>query len=91
MARLLLRQRKSFSIAISNTRRDSERERQRWIVFAGLDCIDALTRNVEALSEIGLAPIALRAQHFEPVLHTRWRQLRNTTARLNAPTITSMA
>src|SRR6185312_4037768 len=51
--------------------RDPERERQAGIVFAGLDGVDRLARDLKALGEIGLAPIASRAQDFEAVVHRR--------------------
>jgi hypothetical protein len=41
--------------------RDSEGEREAGIEFAGFDRIDRLARHLQALSQLGLAPIALRA------------------------------
>src|SRR5579884_3981953 len=48
---------------------DTERERQRRIIFAGLDRIDALTRDFEPFGEVLLAPAALSAEHAESVFH----------------------
>src|SRR5262245_51541950 len=50
---------------------DLERQRQARIVFAGLDRVHALARDAEPLGQIGLAPIALGAQDFEPVVQRR--------------------
>jgi len=46
-----------------------EGKRQRRIIFAGFDGIDALAGNVQPLSEVGLAPAPLCAEHFQAVLH----------------------
>src|SRR6478672_4480299 len=46
---------------------DAECERQRGIIFAGLDRVHALARHFEALAEILLAPVALGAEEAEAV------------------------
>src|SRR5438067_11850913 len=48
---------------------DAEGERQRGIVFAGLDRIDALARDFEAPGQVLLAPAALCSQEAEAVFH----------------------
>lgn len=48
----------------------AECERQRGIIFAGLDRIDRLPRHREEISQILLAPIALGAQDFKAVFHS---------------------
>ena len=48
---------------------DAEGERQRGIVFAGLDRVDALARHFEPLGQVLLAPVALGAEHAEAVFH----------------------
>src|SRR5690606_31798151 len=54
---------------------DAECQRQRRIVLAGFDRVDRLARHVEAQGQLRLAPVALGAQHFQPVLHgtPTWR------------------
>src|SRR5689334_23747401 len=49
--------------------REPEGERQRRIIFAGLDGVYRLARDAEAGAELRLAPVPLRAQHLQPVLH----------------------
>src|SRR5688572_19687573 len=48
---------------------DLEGERQRRVVLAGLDGVDALAGDPQAISELALAPVALGAQDLEAVLH----------------------
>lgn len=48
---------------------DSESKRQRWVIAAGFDRVDALSRHVEAPREIALAPIVAGAEDFDPVVH----------------------
>jgi len=59
---------------------DSKGERQRRVVLARLDGVDALPRDAETLGEVALAPVALGAQDSEPVVQAR--PLRETSARL---------
>ena len=47
---------------------DFEGKRKTGIEFAGFDRIDRLARHPQALSKLGLAPIALGAQHLESAL-----------------------
>ena len=44
------------------------------VEFAGLDGVDGLTRDLEALGEVGLGPVAFCAEDAEAVLH--WYLLR---------------
>lgn len=46
-----------------------EGERQAWVVLAGLDRVNALAGNVEALGQVGLVPSEFCAQRLESVLH----------------------
>src|SRR5690242_16881250 len=46
---------------------NAKRQRERRVVFAGLDRVDALARNFEPFTEILLAPVALRAQEAKTV------------------------
>src|SRR3954454_14858993 len=48
---------------------EAEGERQRRIVFAGLDRVDRLARHAEPAAKLRLAPVPLGPQHFETVLH----------------------
>ena len=52
-----------------------EGQRKTGIVFAGLDRVHRLARDVESLREIGLGPLPLRPEHTESVDH---RYLRRT-------------
>src|SRR5688572_6981474 len=46
-----------------------EGQRQRRIIFAGLDRVDGLARHAEPAAKLRLAPVAFRAQHLQPILH----------------------
>jgi hypothetical protein len=46
-----------------------ERQRKRGVVLAGLDGVDGLARDFEALREVGLRPVALGTQNAEAVIH----------------------
>src|SRR6476659_10272383 len=48
---------------------DAEGERQRRVVLAGLDRVDALSRDFQAAGEVGLAQAAFGAQDLEEILH----------------------
>ena len=54
---------------------DPEGERQRGIVAAGLDGVDALARDFEPIGEIALAPVAFGAQHLEAIVHSPLRRI----------------
>ena len=49
--------------------RDREGERKAGVELARFDRVDGLTRHLQPLSQIGLGPIALGPEHFEPILH----------------------
>ena len=51
--------------------REAEGERERGVVFAGLDRVDALTRNLEAVGKFALAPVAFSADLSKDTRHTR--------------------
>src|SRR5580698_10303580 len=65
---------------------DLEGERQAGVVFAGLDGVDALARDVEPPGEFGLTPVALGAQHFQAVFHRL--AIRQTARAMRAPSPT---
>src|SRR3954447_16302685 len=46
-----------------------EGERKRGIVFAGFDRVHRLARHAEPAAKLRLAPVALRSQHLQAVLH----------------------
>lgn len=52
-----------------------ESQRQRRVIFAGLDGVHTLSGNPEPLRKIGLRPVPFRAQNLEPVLHARHRTI----------------
>jgi len=52
----------------------TESQRQTRIELSIFDCIDGLPRYVESGGQLGLRPIALSAQDFEPVRH-RYRHV----------------
>lgn len=65
---------------------DAEGERERGVIFAGLDRVDALARNAELGGEIALVPVAFRPQDFEPVLHARSQLIQRATPIVMAKT-----
>ena len=48
---------------------DGERQRQARVVALVLDRVHGLARHREPLGQLGLRPVALGAQHAQPVLH----------------------
>src|SRR3954454_14782731 len=48
---------------------EPEGQRQRGIVFPGLDRVDRLARDSEPAAKLRLAPVPLGSQHLQTVLH----------------------
>ena len=46
-----------------------EGERQAWVELACLDGVDGLPGHIEGVGQLGLRPVALCAQHLEPIFH----------------------
>ena len=65
---------------------NSEGERERGIVFAGLDRVHALPRDFEAAGEILLAPAALGAKDPEAVLHQHFTGAPRVSLFMTEPT-----
>src|SRR5438046_10412047 len=49
-------------------------ERQARVELARLDGVDSLPGHIKGVGQLGLRPVALGAQHLEPVLH-RYRRV----------------
>jgi len=48
---------------------DVEGERKARIIAAGLDCINCLARNTQAIRQLSLTPVTLGSENPEIVLH----------------------